>query len=456
MNYERIKKNILIVLIINFFNLITGMINGFLIPAFLNIDNYALFKTYGLYIGYLGILSFGFLDGIYIKYGGESISKINKKQISFEYVFLLKFQILISVFVLIFGILSKNVIIITLSIAIIPNNFRIFFRFIFQATGELDSYSKIGILYSILLCLSNLIIIFFIKKDSYLLFIFVNLIISYIIFIIFDIEFRKLLWTRKKEEVDVIPIFKTGLFIMLGNLFAMLFYSMDRWFVKFLLTTKDFAYYSFAISMMNIINLLISSVAISLYPAFSRGYTPGIVKEIKKYLIIISSFSSLGYYAFSFIINMWLKKYTYSLLVISVLFAGLPAIAVINALYINLYKANKQERKYFYTVIKMAVVSFVLNVLAVILNKSNFTIAIATTLAFYIWFFYSSKDFEGLETNWREIFYILLFVSGFLFSTIKLPLLYGFVFLGIWTFILTMIFFKKEFVKLFRILISRE
>ena len=456
MNYKIVKKNIVTVFGANVLSLLVGIVNGFFVPAFLSVDNYSMLKTFTLYVSYVGVLHLGFLDGLYLKYGGKYLKSINKKEALYEHNFLLKFQLIVSLIFFLIGILARNLIVSLVAISIVPINFLTYFNFIYQATGEMKLYARIKVLNPILVLILNLVLIFLIKKDNYILFVFSSISAYYLTYLIFEHKFLKLVETKEKQKVDVLPIFKTGIFIMLGNLFTMLFYSMDRWFVKFLLTTEDFAYYSFAISMMSIINLLISSVAMSLYPAFSRGYTSKTVKEIKKYLIIISSFSSLGFFIFSFIVNLWLKKYIYSLSVISILFAGLPAIAVINALYINLYKANKQERKYFYTVIKMAIVSFIFNVLAVVLYKSNFAIAIATTVAFYVWFFYSSKDFEGLETNWKEIVYILLFVNGFLFSTLKLSLTFGFIFLSLWILMLIMIFFKKEFVRLLRLLTSRE
>ena len=46
----------------NMLALLVGLVNGFLVPGFLGIDEYALYKTFGLYVGYVGILHFGFVD----------------------------------------------------------------------------------------------------------------------------------------------------------------------------------------------------------------------------------------------------------------------------------------------------------------------------------------------------------------------------------------------------------
>jgi O-antigen/teichoic acid export membrane protein len=242
---------------------------------------------------------------------------------------------------------------------------------------------------------------------------------------------------------------------MLGNLSTMFVYSLDRWFVKFLLPIENFAYYSFAISMVGIINLMISSIAMTFYPYLARGYTESLVREIKKYLLIIGSFASFGYFILGFIVRVFLAKYTPSLNVISILFAGFPAIGVINALYINLYKVNKQERKYFWTVLFMVIISFVLNLIAVIINKSNQSIALATTIGFYVWLFWSSKDFKGLETNKKEIMFLSLYLPLFFVSTLYLDLVKGAFVFGIGVSVLVFVFYKNEFVELAKKILKR-
>ena len=78
----------------------------------------------------------------------------------------------------------------------------------------------------------------------------------------------------------------------------------------------------------------------------------------------------------------------------------------------------------------------------------NRAIASATTVAFYFWFFYSSKDFKGTGTNLKEITYLALFL-GIFFSTTRLFTWW----IGLPTFILgifiiTMVFYKREFLEL--------
>lgn len=450
-----LKKNLLKVFTANFIALIVGIVNGFFLPAFLSIDQYAYLKTFTLYISYVGIFHFGFLDGLYLKYGGKYKDNLDRKELKFEHNFFILFQLMVTPLFLILAYLRKDLIILAFALSIVPINMQTYFSFLYQSLGEMGTFAKIKIAYPITILCLNLSFIFLLKIDHYLPFVLAILIAHYLVYSIFEISYNKDFKINGIKKIQLKPLFLSGFFIMMGNLSNMFFYSIDRWYVKFLLPLENFSYYSFAVSMMGIILMMINSISMTFYPYFSRGYEVEQIKKIKIYLIIIGAISSTGYFILSLIVTNFIGNYVPSLQVISILFVGFPAIGVINALYINLFKVNKQEKRYFYKVLKMLIISIILNTLAVLINLSNFSIAIATTIAFYFWFFSSSKDFSGLETNIKEIAFIFLYIPLFLFSSIFLNYITGFVLFTLGVFVLVWLFYKKEFKELVDKLIKR-
>jgi len=454
-----LKKNLVKVFSADFIGFIVGIINSFLIPAFLGLEQYSYLKTYALYLSYVGILHFGFIDGIHIKYGGKTKDKLRISLLKYEHNFILQFQILVTVGFLIVACFLKNFVLMAFALSIVPINMRTFFSFLYQAIGELSLYVRLRIIPPMLNLIFSLSIIFLLKINSYIPFVLANLTVSYVLYTMFELQYIQTMnisgVSVEKDFKEIKKLFISGAFVMLGNLSTILVYSLDRWFVKFLLTTQDFAYYSFAISMMSILNMLISSVALTFYPYLARGYSEEQIRSIKKYMIIIGSLGSFGYFILGFLVNTFLRKYVPSLNVIAILFAGYPAVAVINALYVNLYKVNKQEKKYFWTVFSMVIISFTFNLMAVIINKNNQTIAFATTISFFVWFFYSSKDFKGLETSKEEIMFIVLYLPTFLFSTLCLDLAIGAIFFGVGISLLIFGFYRKEFLELTKKILSK-
>ena len=113
-----IKKAIIKVFNVNLFQLISSLIVGFFVPMILSIDGYANLKTYTLYISYIGLFHFGFIDGLFIKYGGKKYEDIDKKILKGEHTFLIILEIIISVILFLISLISRNMIIFLFSISI--------------------------------------------------------------------------------------------------------------------------------------------------------------------------------------------------------------------------------------------------------------------------------------------------------------------------------------------------
>lgn len=71
-----LKRGMLSVLIANIINLCFSLLSSFMLPKWLSVDTYALVKTFQLYASYAGLLHFGYVDGIYLKYGGKDIDTV--------------------------------------------------------------------------------------------------------------------------------------------------------------------------------------------------------------------------------------------------------------------------------------------------------------------------------------------------------------------------------------------
>ena len=194
----------------------------------------------------------------------------------------------------------------------------------------------------------------------------------------------------------------------------MMFYAIDRWFIKLFFDVDSFAYYSFAISMLNIINLLVSAVSVTFYNYLSKGEKEEEVKKLKNVFLILGGFASLGYFAFAAIVSIMIKKYIPALNIIAISFAAYPYMIVINALYVNLYKARKNEKRYVKVVFFMVLISAIYNTVAMFISKTPEAIAVATTLAFITWYIYSIKDFGYLTITKKEFIYLLVLIVSFL------------------------------------------
>ena len=166
-----IKKGMIIIFLANILNLTVSIIRNFILPRYLSMNSYAEIKTYQLFISYAGILAFGYVDGMYLKYGGVTKDNINTKRFATELSTYRILQIIISILICLIGIIIKNIIVLLFGITIIALNVTDYLKTFYQATGEFSSYSKIMNISSIGLLISNLLLVFFIRTDDPIIYI---------------------------------------------------------------------------------------------------------------------------------------------------------------------------------------------------------------------------------------------------------------------------------------------
>jgi len=442
-----LRKDLFKVFGSNVITLAVGIVSGLVIPLFLSLDQYAYFKTFTLYLSYVGILHFGLADGLFIKYGGFYEGEVDNSLLKGEHHFFLVFQFVIAVLVLIISLFIDDKILLAFSMSIIPFNLLTFYKFFYQAIGKFDIYSKILIFPPIVMLIANLAVIFIFEIENYWLFIIIRLFAYTSIFLILEYNFYKI---TKSSDInidfdEIKSILNIGFFIMLGNLSSILFYSIDRWFVKFSFTSTNFAFYSFAISMMTMINIFINSITTVFYPYLSRNSNDNILQKLKGYFIIIASFASGSYFLFAFIVENFIPKHVPALNIIAIIFAGFPALITIKALYVNLYKIRKSDKLYVKTVFIMLIVSIVLNFVALIIFGNNTAIAVATTISFYIWFYFSSRHFETLFISFKEKMYLIIYITLFIYTSNFISLLHGMLIFIFGLTVLIFIFYRIRF-----------
>ena len=447
-----IKTNVTRVFSANFFTMISGILIGFIIPMVLTLDSYAYVKTYTLYIGYIGFLHLGFIDGMYMKYGGKEINEIDKSIFKGEHNIFMLLQYIFTFIFIIFAIVSKDIIIFLLAISIIPINAGTFYKLFYQSVGEFKKYTKISYIYTLSYLSLNLIFVFVFKSEVFVIYCLASLIGHMVIVIILEYKFLKEFKNIKAKyvKIELISNIKVGFVVLIANLGIVIFNATDLWFVKFSLTRNDFAYYSFAISMLNVIGILISSVSMTFYNYLAKGEDIIQIKKMKKYFIMIGSFMSLGYFIFAMIVNIFIKKYIPSLNIISISFAAFPYMLVINGLFINLYRARKNEKKYLKVMIAMVVISIIYNSIAIITFRNVEGVALATLFAFITWFIYSCYDLGYLKLNKAEVIYLLIITSSFLITSNAFNwVVGGSIYLIIFS-ITTLVLFKNEIIKMKR------
>lgn len=443
-------KNIARVLSANFWVALIGFIGSFIFPRILTIDSYALYHTFTLYIGYIGILHLGFPSGMVINYAGKSYDQTDKTQYRSEVLLILTILGIFTVLFATIWIITGNRMIGYITAAVIPIGVINSYKSLYQAWSQFKKYTRVSVFITTAVPVVALLY-YVIQKDLpgdiyIIVYLIVYWAVSLMILLqesktIRGAESNKLLSKRNWETE------KIGLSLVVGNYINTLFVSADKQFVKWFFGTTEFAFYSFGMSMQTLMTVFITSIAQPLFPAMARGnFKDEDYDRMKKVLFVFGSFSGCAYFGLSIIVKHFIQKYIGSLEVIGMYFIVFPAMAVINCMYINLYKIKGMMKTYITTLAGILCTAIVLNGLFVWLFKYFTGVALATALTYYIWLFVGTRQFKFLKISVNDIIFLVIYILGFFTITRTMSDWIGFGVYFVFVMILTLVCYRKELI----------
>lgn len=410
-------KDLLFALGTNGLNFIFGIITSLVIPIMLSINDYALLRTYLLYIGFVGLASLGFNDGLYLKYGKYNYEDIPKEKFRSLFFFLLIFQLGMSILlfvILIFfiGIQDYRYVLITffVSITSIILNLDTFLNFVNQFTKRFHISFVNNILSKTFIVISVLIILF-INKENYISFILVYF-FSYFIILISNLVKNSELVFGKRETISsnktsIVTNIKEGFLLMMGSYIAILILGISQFLVQYFFKTEDFAMFAFSLSILNIIYIFIRAISTVMYPYLARVKKDNMGKiylRMQSFLTLAIGFSFISYFIIEFLIRNYIYKYVASLDILLFLFPITLFNSIYNVISFNFYKVIGNQKQLIKNNLVVLIISLVNLSVWYITMKSITLIALSTLINYIIWVLITDKDFvKILKINLTSI-----------------------------------------------------
>lgn len=429
----------------NIVNFGSSFIVGFILPAVLSVAAYGHYKEYTLYLSFVYIFNLGFNDGIYIKYGGEDPGKINKSELHEEHNFIRAFQFLIFIPMIIYSIITQNMVILLFSISTLFMTINTFHQNYSQAVGNFKVFSNGNIFKSIFYIASLLFGVFILRSEQYLVYISMSVMSYMLVFLYYEYVFYKVYGFRKDWNVKgKLSLFKIGFIILFANMSLTFVGNVGNWVVNFGFQIEEFAQYSFQNSILNVLLLIVNAVGMVFYNIISKKENQSMLKLTKRISIFLGIFGGLGFFVFKFIIETFLAKYVSALPLLSVTFIAIPYIMVSKILIANLYKARKDERKYFRDSILFALGSFIIVFATYWLTHSLLAIAFSTTISYILWFLYTTRvEYSYLKSSPKELILLASHIAVFYYCAVNFSIIVGFSVYFVYV-LLVAIAFKKE------------
>ena len=444
-----LKKGIITVFSANLINVIFSLATNMLLPHLLSIESYAGIKTYQLYAGYIGLMHLGFIDGMYLFMGGKKMDMLDVVNVSKEISTLRISQMIITCLVILSAAIINNKILIFAALSILPVNMAMYYRYLYQSTGEYKLYGRVINSLTILTCFINLFLLFIIRTDNLYYYIIGYVLLNYLIDI--GIEF----YMSHKKNINIrmfcfsLSLFKkniiAGYSLTLGNIAFSFLVCMGQWFVSFFLTTNDFAQYSFAVTLVNFINIAITPISITLYNYFCNNRNSNDIINIRKLIVIFASLIIVIAFCCKFLVDFIITKYVGSISIMFLLVVSQLLCIINTCIYVNLYKAEKKQSMYMKRLIMTLIITLVINVIITYINKSIYAYAIGTLIFSIIWLLFSCLDFEKYKLSKQEIIYMLIILPAFLILGNSVPSYWGAIIYLSLIFAISNLLYKDQF-----------
>ncbi len=433
-------KNSIILGIAQLIGFLAGLAKVLILPLILEGSNFGYWSVYLFYLLYVGVLAFGYNDGIYLRYGRFQYEDLPKPLFRATNRLFIAFQLLVTLITILLVLFesdpNKQVALMWVAFNIPITGLTGVFSYIFQVTNQIKKYSLFTLIDKIIVLVA-ILIVFLLKYDNFVLLIAIDTFSKVIVLCILIYTCRDLLFGKGVPFREAIFEFNqnvtVGIKLLLANLSGMLILGSGRFIVDLFGEDKvTFGIFSLANSSASMVMMFISAMALVIYPTFKRlneeNY-PKYMLQLNEIIVLIVFGVMLAYFPLYFYVDHYLVNYRsmfdYLPFVFITIFVQAKLQVIINPFYTLLREEKAMLR---------ANVAGLLIVLACIVPsyyffKSITLITIGTFVGMAIRVYFSEiylKKKLGL-TNFSNILFELGWLAAFLAITYLLNFIIGFI-----------------------------
>ena len=95
---KKFAKNVVYSILAQIISLAVSFVLTLIVPKFIDEYQYSYWQTYVLYVGYVGVLHFGLLDGLVLRYSKYDYEELDKARLRSQFIILLIFTSIITFF----------------------------------------------------------------------------------------------------------------------------------------------------------------------------------------------------------------------------------------------------------------------------------------------------------------------------------------------------------------------
>lgn len=436
-------KNISYTLFSNMLSLLISTLAVLIVPRLFGLEEYGYLQLYMFYAGYVGILHFGWNDGVYLRYGGAEYDDLDIKVFYSQFSMAILLQFIIGSLIFVFSYLfmddpNRIFIFTMISFSLIFTNMQSMLSFILQATNQIKEYSIVTMANKITYFIMLLIFIFIgIRRYEYMVVAdLTGRLVSMIIAMYYckEIVFNKLS-DFYFDFTEMFANITAGIKLMISNLASMLVIGIVRFGIEQNWNVETFGKVSLTLSISNMMMIFINAIGLVLFPVLRRinqNQYKRIYSVMRDFLMAISLGLLIIYYPAKVALTSWLAEYSEALNYMALLFPIFIFEGKMSLLINTFLKTMREEALLLrINLITLFLSSIATVFTAYVLNNLDLTIvSIVIILAFRSVFaeFQMTKllDINISKDITFELLLTLVFIlSGWFIDSWMTPFIYG-------------------------------
>ena len=352
---KKFASNIVLSLLAQIVTLAVNFVMGLIVPKYISDYSYAYWQLYVMYASYVGILHFGLLDGLVLRYGAYDYGELDKKRIRSQFTFLL---IITSTAAIILSGISIGVmqnaertVFLLVAVGIVLRNISTYNSYTFQITNRINQYVVITIVQRVVYGIS-VVILLLLRVEEFYWFCIADM-IGDCVGILIGICFNRgsLYLGRMIPLKEAFSEFRenlsAGILLMLANWSALLLVGSARMIIEWHWGELVFGKVSFAFSLTNIFLTFVTAISVVLFPSLKRiegEKLPQMYKAIRELISPLLFLALILYFPGSWIVEMWLPNYAVSLEYLAILLPIIIFSSKVSLLTNNYLKVYRKEK----------------------------------------------------------------------------------------------------------------
>lgn len=397
---KRFAKSISISILAQAVSVLVGFILNLVVPKFIDEYDYSYWQSYLLYAQYVGILHFGLLDGIVLRYSQYDYDELDKRTVHSQYAGIIAIDVVCAILLLLWALFFQSgvnrILSILLACSICIKITFSYVSFTFQTTNRISKYVTYTIAYRILYC-AFVVACLVSGLGKYYFLCIADLLAEGISAACFGLRYsRELLLGKLLPWRDCISEIKSsisgGAWLMLSSYAATFLIGSGKMIIQWRWGELTFGKISLTFSLSSFILQFVTAVSVVLFPSIKRmkqEQLPKMYSEIRNVLSLMLFSAMLLYYPGSLILELWLPKYAESIRYLGILFPIMIYTSKVSLLTNNYLKAYRKEKTMLFINIGMVlfgsalflICAWVFNNLTVLLLMIVMTIMLRSVIS---------------------------------------------------------------------------